>query len=299
MGNWNQILNEINSAAGQHDQVRRQYLAKLFDLTGRNVVCYYSGWLQKTGDQFFNITQITDEDKAGFMSCFHGLDRSLGLDLLVHSPGGYVSATESLIHYIRSMFGENIRVFVPQLAMSGGTLLALIGREIWMGKHSNLGPVDPQFGDIPAVTLLDEFRRAFDDITKQPNMIQVWTPILSKIVPTLITRAEQAISLSRDIAQNTLTEGMFKDKPKSAEHVATELTNVAAHKEHNRHIHAEDLRAMGLAIQDLESDNDLQDAILSVHHAFMISLSNTTAAKIIENHMGIAFMKHVAPPVNG
>ena len=31
----------------------------------------------------------------------------------------------------------------------------------------------------------------------------------------------------------------------------------------------------------------------------MISLSNTTAAKIIENHMGIAFMKHVAPPVNG
>ena len=134
MGNWNQILNEINSAAGQHDQVRRQYLAKLFDLTGRNVVCYYSGWLQKTGDQFFNITQITDEDKAGFMSCFHGLDRSLGLDLLVHSPGGYVSATESLIHYIRSMFGENIRVFVPQLAMSGGTLLALIGREIWMGS---------------------------------------------------------------------------------------------------------------------------------------------------------------------
>ena len=299
MGNWNQILNEINAAAGQHDQVRRQYLAKLFDLTGRNVVCYYSGWLQKTGDQFFNITQITDEDKAGFMSCFHGLDRNLGLDLLVHSPGGYVSATESLIHYIRSMFGEDIRVFVPQLAMSGGTLLALIGREIWMGKHSNLGPVDPQFGDIPAVTLLDEFRRAFDDITKQPNMIQVWTPILSKIAPTLITRAEQAISLSRDIAQNTLTEGMFKDQPKSAERVAKELTNVATHKEHNRHIHADDLRAMDLVIRDLESDDDLQDAILSVHHAFMISLSNTTTTKIVENHLGVAFMKHVAPPVNG
>ncbi len=43
MGNWNQILNEINSAAGQPDQVRRQYLAKFFDLTGRNVVLYHQG----------------------------------------------------------------------------------------------------------------------------------------------------------------------------------------------------------------------------------------------------------------
>jgi ClpP class serine protease len=142
MGNWNQILSEINAPRqSPYDEVRRSYLSKLSKLTGRNVLCYYSGWLQKTGDQFHNVTQITDEDKAGFMSCFHQMDRGRGLDMLVHSPGGYVSATESLIHYVRSMFEDNIRVFVPQLAMSGGTLLCLMGREIWMGKHSNLGPI--------------------------------------------------------------------------------------------------------------------------------------------------------------
>ncbi|MCH8938488.1 MAG: S49 family peptidase, partial [Gemmatimonadetes bacterium] len=148
MSNWNQILSEINKS---HDQIRREYLKKLSDKTGRNTVCYYSGWLQKTGEQFFNVTTITDEDKAGFMSCFFDLDKSLGLDLLVHSPGGRVSATESLIHYIREIFGDNIRVFVPQLAMSGGTLLALMGKEIWMGKQSNLGPIDPQLACVCAV----------------------------------------------------------------------------------------------------------------------------------------------------
>lgn len=98
------------------DLVRREYLRRLYQKTHRNTVCYYSGWLQKTGDQFYNITSITDEDKDGFMSCFHGLEFSKDLDVLIHSPGGFISATESLIHYIRSIFGDNIRVFVPRLA---------------------------------------------------------------------------------------------------------------------------------------------------------------------------------------
>lgn len=84
MGNWNDVLSEINKS---HDEVRREYLDKLHTLTGRNVVCYYSGWLQKTDPRFFNIVQITDEDKIGLMSCFHKLDKNCGLDLVIHSPG--------------------------------------------------------------------------------------------------------------------------------------------------------------------------------------------------------------------
>ena len=299
MGNWNQILNEINTNINNSfDLVRRGYLKKLSEKTNRNAVCYYSGWLQKTGEQFHNITQITDEDKDGFMSCFHGLEFSKGLDVLIHSPGGFISATESLIHYIRSIFGDDIRVFVPRLAMSGGTILALMGKEIWMGKHSNLGPIDPQFGNIAAVTLIDEFKRAYKEIVDEPQKLSVWAPILSKISPTLLTQAEQAIDLSRTVAVNTMAQGMFKDMEEAqqkAEKIAEELTNVETHKEHARHIHSEDLKRMGLNIIDLESDNELQDAVLSAHHACIITLTNTAAAKIIENQNGTAFIKF-APP---
>jgi hypothetical protein len=41
----------------------------------------------------------------------------------------------------------------------------------------------------------------------------------------------------------------------------------------------------------LEDDNELQDATLSLHHAFMLTLSQTAAVKIIENHKGTAFIQ--------
>jgi ClpP class serine protease len=73
------------------------------------------------------------------------MDRSKGLDLILHTPGGDMAATESLVDYLRQMFGKDIRAIVPQIAMSGGTMIALAWKEILMGKHSNLGPIDPQF----------------------------------------------------------------------------------------------------------------------------------------------------------
>jgi ClpP class serine protease len=118
MPNWNQLLDEINAAVGVHDVIRRRYLKEVSELTGRNVIIYYSGWLQKEG---IAGIEINDEDKNGFMTVIHELDRSHGLDLILHTPGGEMAATESLVDYLRSMFGTNIRAIVPQLAMSGGT----------------------------------------------------------------------------------------------------------------------------------------------------------------------------------
>ncbi len=230
------------------------------------------------------------------MTCLHGMDFRLGLDLILHSPGGYVAATESLIHYLRQKFKHDIRVFVPQLAMSGGTILALAGKEIWMGSHSNLGPIDPQFGNRPAVTMIDEFKRAYQEIKKDKDKLDVWKPILSQIAPTALSQAQDAIDLSKQIAERTLIEGMFrnrKDKSVLAKKIADELTKVTTHKQHSRHIHSDDCAKIGLIIKKLEKDDALQDAVLSAHHAFMITLANTHAAKIIQNHTGAAFVKQL------
>ena len=64
MPNWNQVLDEIKSAKRPDalDFVRRKYLKKLHDLTKRNIISYYSGWLQKRGIENANIN---DDDKNG------------------------------------------------------------------------------------------------------------------------------------------------------------------------------------------------------------------------------------------
>lgn len=60
------------------------------------------------------------------------LKSKYGLDLILHTHGGQIAATESIVHYLRSIFGNNIRAFIPQLAMSAGTMIALSCKEIIM-----------------------------------------------------------------------------------------------------------------------------------------------------------------------
>lgn len=49
MAGWNDILDEVKNTPPQFDYVRRKYIKKLSEYTGRNVICYYSGWLTKRG----------------------------------------------------------------------------------------------------------------------------------------------------------------------------------------------------------------------------------------------------------
>jgi ClpP class serine protease len=208
MPNWNQLLNEIKAAGSMHDVVRRRYLAKLHELTGRNIIVYYSGWLQKKG---ISGTEINDEDKKGFMTVIHELDRSQGLDLILHTPGGETAATESLVHYLRAMFTD-IRAIVPQLAMSGGTMIACACKEIIMGRQSSLGPVDPHFGGIPAHGVVEEFKRAKKEISKDNSTIPIWQPIIAKYHPTFIGECEKAIAWSNEMTKEWLRTGMFADE---------------------------------------------------------------------------------------
>ena len=302
MPDWNQILGEINTveaealSIGALDVVRRRYLKQLHELNEyRNIVIYYSGWLQKPG---LEGTGINDEDKTGFMTVLHELDHKKGLDLILHTPGGETGATESLVDYLRSVFGTNIRAFVPQLAMSGGTVIACGCKEIYMGKHSSLGPIDPQIGGIPAHGVVDEFKRASDEIKADPDKFLVWQPILSKYQPAFIGHCEKALAMVEGMVKDWLSTGMFEgedDAEAKGSYIARMLVDYEFFKSHDRHIRPEDCQDIGLKIRLLEEDSDLQDAVLSVHHACIHTLSGSRAYKIIENHTGKAFML-MAPP---
>jgi len=80
-------------------------------------------------------------------------DREVPLDLVLHTPGGLVLAALQIARAIKEHPGK-VTVFVPQLAMSGGTLIALAADEIVMAKHSVLGPIDPQLGQMPAASII-------------------------------------------------------------------------------------------------------------------------------------------------
>ncbi len=293
MPNWNELLNEVKAAGSMFDVFRRRYLARIHELTGRNVIIYYSGWLQKRG---IPGVEINDDDKNGFMTVIHKLDRALGLDLILHTPGGETAATESLVQYLRSLFKTDIRAIIPQLAMSGGTMIACACKEIVMGEHSSLGPIDPQFGGIPAHGVVEEFRRAKKEIGEDRSVIPVWQPIIAKYSPTFIGECEKAVTWSNEVTKEWLRTSMFASEQTPEEKINRILNELADHaltKSHARHLSKERCREMGLKVSDLESNDELQDAVLSLHHACMLTFSATPAFKIIENQKGIAYIKIV------
>ncbi|MCY4490958.1 MAG: hypothetical protein OXC46_05770 [Thaumarchaeota archaeon] len=61
----------------------------------------------------------------------------------MNSLGGYISSAFKIAMAIRKSFTD-ITVFVPHIAASGGTMLALTGDRIRMGMMSQLSPVDVQ-----------------------------------------------------------------------------------------------------------------------------------------------------------
>jgi len=294
MPNWNQVLEEINGYPNVNplDAIRRKYLKLLHEKTGRNIIAYYSGFLQKPKDA---NTIINDDDKNGLMAAIHQLDRTKGLDLLLHTPGGESAATESIVDYLRRMFDINIRAIIPQIAMSAGTMIACSCNKIIMGKQSNIGPIDPQFGGIPAHGVIAEFEEAIKKIKEDPSKIPLYQVIVGKYHPTFIGECQNAIDLSSDMVKKWLTTGMFKNKATAealAQTIVNYLNNHEDTKTHARHIHIDEAKSIGLEILDMEEDQEMQDNILTIHHAYMHAFANSTATKIIENHNGNAVVFH-------
>lgn len=295
MADWKAVLGEIQAIGSAHDVVRRSAIKALANETKRNVIVYYSGWLQKPELVGRGVAgfDINDADKNGFMATIKGLARDKGLDLVLHTPGGEIAATESLVHYLREMFGTNIRAIIPQIAMSAGTMIACACQEILMGKHSNIGPIDPQFTGLPAHGIVEEFEKAKKEIAADPKTIAVWQPIIARYHPTLIGECEKAIEWSSEIVKEWLINGMFKDLPKAkagsiARKIVNDLGSHALTKSHSRHLTREYARDLGLKVGDIEKPDALQEAVLTVHHACILTLQSTGAFKIIENQNGVA-----------
>jgi ClpP class serine protease len=109
------------------------------------------------------------------------------LDLVLHTPGGLVLAALQIAKAVRDHKAQ-VTVFVPHYAMSGGTLIALAADEVVMCKHSVLGPIDPQLGQLPAASLIKVVQE------KPIERINDETLVLADIGRKAISQLQQSAS---------------------------------------------------------------------------------------------------------
>lgn len=285
------IQNEIQrqKGAGQ-DDVRHKYLAKLHKQTGRDTVIYFSSQgIHRPFPVPVTALSVSQDDIQGFMASLHKL-KGKQLDLVLHSPGGSLEAADQIVQYLRAKY-DHIRAIVPQNAMSAATMIACACDEIVMGKHSAIGPIDPQmlFGQmaVPAHTILADFEKAKADITNTPQLGQLWAPRLMNLPPGFLNLCEQTIRLAKEKVELWLGKYMFNGQNQQKAHeIADWLGNFEEHRTHGRPIGYDLASEKGLKVTRLEGDQGLQEAVLSVFHATMVTFQTTSCLKIVENHQG-------------
>jgi hypothetical protein len=138
--------------------------------------------------------------------------------LLVSSPGGLVQSSYKIARALRKAFTEII-VFVPHIAASGGTLLALTGNKIVMGMMSQLSPLDPQAqsveGAVSANSVVDAHQfvtMLFDDVALE-DAPYTYKALADKFDGVDIRDALASLSLMEEYIREILEDsGYSKEK---------------------------------------------------------------------------------------
>jgi ClpP class serine protease len=151
------------------------------------------------------------------------------IDLLLHTPGGLVLASEQIAYALQAHPGK-VSVLVPHYAMSGGTLLALAADEIVMDEAAVLGPVDPQLGDMPAASLVRVAGR------KPLERLDDRTLVLADV-------AEKALRHMKQVVRGLVAERLGAEK---ADALAEELAG--GHYTHDDPITLAEARQLGLPV---------------------------------------------------
>jgi len=305
MASWTELVKEIDSFGSDNDK-KSSYingkvdsaLQEISELrSGKNVIFYASAFLQKPILDPM-LLQITNEEINGFMAVMHGMKFDRGLTLILHTPGGMTNATESIVDYLHSKF-PYIETIVPTFAMSAGTMISLSSDKIIMGRQSQLGPIDPQMviggRSVSARSIVDQFDKAKKDINENITNAHVWAPILSTLGHGLLVEAEKANDYSEKIVESWLKRKGFSNATKIAHH----FNSPSLHKSHGKRIDKNEAKSLGLNIEDLEDNQNLQEAVLTAYHAVTIIFEKSPSAKfIISNNGRKRWVKNAPSQIN-
>lgn len=178
----------------------------------------------------FPLARYIDiQDSEQVLRAIKLTDDNVPIDLILHTPGGLVLASEQIANAL-TRHPAKVTVFVPHYAMSGGTLIALAANEVVMDENAVLGPVDPQIGNYPAVSILAAVNQ------KPPSEVDDQTLILADVSRKAIRQVQATV---RRIACRDYT-------PEQAERFAEDLAS--GRWTHDYPISVEEARELGFNI---------------------------------------------------
>lgn len=234
--------------------LRQLLIADIQSETSRDLIVYFSD-CDKTSAQIDQLDDI-------YLSELLAARKSDKVDLLIETNGGLTDATEKVCSVLLNA-KIDLRVIVPRRAKSNGTVIAFCGSSIMMGCDSELGPIDPFVGGIPA-----------DFIHKAGAALGN---------PLLVLAAESAISQTRKLASQLLSDGMLKGKIKAdLDALLDKLASRDVYHSHGAVIDATEAKSIGLNIEQCDSKNTLWKKLWLLRSMYSYDCQTRNYSKIFE-----------------
>ena len=186
---------------------------------------------------FFGIPfrkMIDIDDSEEILRAIRMTPDDVPIDLILHTPGGLVLAAEQIARSLVKRKGK-VTVFIPHYAMSGGTLIALAADEIVMDKNAVLGPIDPQIGTYPAISIINVVKK------KDINKVDDETLILADVSEKAMRQVKEFVL---ELLSDKVEEGIFTKE--QAERIVDEL--VSGKWTHDYPLSFEKVKEMGLKV---------------------------------------------------
>jgi hypothetical protein len=195
----------------------RKSLQEIRAVRNRPAICYLAN-VVNTGIKM--STSIDNNDDLPFSEMISGIPADENnIDVILVTPGGSAQQVAKFVDKLRPRF-DNVVFILPYMAMSAGTIFAMSGNDIIMGKNSYIGPTDPQVPNkdgfyVPAqaiLTLIDDIQKRGEELLKK-GQNPPWTDlqILKQLDGKDIGNALNTSGYSMELVEGYLYNYKFKD----------------------------------------------------------------------------------------
>lgn len=277
-------LTPLYKALHSDRYARQETISHIEERTKRRLIVHEA-------NLFSENPNLSEADIQPFGDLLNDLLLGQDVDLLLHSPGGDIDATEKIVYMCRKIAGK-FRVIVPEYAKSAATLIALASDEVIMGLASEIGPIDAQltgpgpggaYFQTSAQSFIDEFERIKKEVDQTGKLSPAYFPLLEGLNLGFVRMCRDLMGRSQRFAEKWLAKHMLKDDPKTAKQLASELCNVKKWLSHGVVIDADEAARLGVKVVKLERDDELWKLIWYLHCCYGVLFRRTGVAKIFES----------------
>lgn len=145
--------------------------------------------------------------------------------LIIGSRGGRIEPAYLISKNCKAVSKEKFVVAVPRRAKSAATLLALGADEIHMGAMSELGPIDPQLGQIPALSMTNALQTLAKMVSEHPGSADMFAKYLQNKLDLGILGYFERINESAIQYASRLLAGKAVGSKRTPNSLASHLVN--------------------------------------------------------------------------